>query len=134
MERQLTSSGSPFESTVGYSRAVRVGTLVFVSGTTATEARGGTVALKDPYSQTREILSRIGDALAGLGCGMGDVVQTRMYVTDIGRWEEVGRAHGEVFGEVRPATTIVGVDALVSPGMKVEIEAVALAPPIGRGE
>lgn len=107
---------------------------MFVSGTTATDARGGTVALSDPYSQAREILSRIGDALAGVGCGMEDVVQTRVYVTDAGRWEEVGRAHGEVFGEVRPATTIVGVGGLVSPEMLVEIEAVAVAPPIGRGE
>lgn len=79
-------------------------------------------------------MRRIGEALAGVGCGMSDVVQTRVYVTDVGRWEEVGRAHGEVFGEVRPATTIVGVSGLVSPEMLVEIEAVAVAPPIDRGE
>lgn len=107
---------------------------MFVSGTTATDARGGAVILNDPCSQAGEILRRIGEALAGVGCGMSDVVQTRVYVTDVGRWEEVGRAHGEVFGEVRPATTIVGVSGLVSPEMLVEIEAVAVAPPIDRGE
>lgn len=133
MERRSVSSGSPFESMVGYSRAVRVGNLVFVSGTTATDVRGGAVTLDDPYSQVGEILSRIGDALAGIGCGMEDVVQTRIYVTDVEHWEEVGRAHGEVFGDVRPATTIVGVDGLVSPEMLVEIEAVAVAPPVDRG-
>jgi enamine deaminase RidA (YjgF/YER057c/UK114 family) len=133
VERQLVSSGSLFEEKVGYSRAVRVGNLVFVSGTTATEVRGG-VALRDPYGQAREILSRIGDALAGVGCGLGDVVRTRVYVTDVSRWEEVGRAHGEVFGEVRPATSMVGVNGLISPEMLVEIEAVAVAPPVSRGE
>ncbi len=134
MERRLVSSGSPFESSVGYSRAGRVGNLVFVSGTTATDTRGGAVTLNDPYSQAREILGRIGDALAGLGCGISDVVQTRVYVTDVSRWEEVGRAHGEVFGEVRPATTVLGVAGLVSPEMLVEIEAVAVAPRVDRGE
>ncbi|MDQ3637009.1 MAG: RidA family protein [Actinomycetota bacterium] len=134
MERRLVSSGSAFESSVGYSRVVRVGNLVFVSGTTATDGRGGVVALGDPYGQAREILDRIGEALAGAGCGPSDVVQTRVYVTDVSRWEEVGRAHGEVFGEVRPATTIVGVRGLVSPEMLVEIEAVAVAPPVDRGE
>lgn len=133
MERRLVSSGSPFESRVGYSRAVRVGNLVFVSGTTATDARGGVVTLDDPYSQAREILSRIGDALAEVGCGIEDVVQTRIYVRDVASWEEVGRAHGEVFGEIRPATTIVGIDGLVAPEMLVEIETVAVGPPVDRG-
>lgn len=134
MERRLISSGSALEPKVGYSRAVRVGNLVFVSGTTATDVRGGAVTLDDPYSQAREILNRIGEALAGAGCGIEDVVQTRIYVTDVERWEEVGRAHGEVFGEVKPATTIVGVSGLVSPEMLVEIEAVAVAPSVDRGE
>ena len=133
MERRLVSSGSPFESRVGYSRAVRVGNLVFVSGTTATDARGGAVTLDDTYSQAREILNRIGDALTGVGCSIEDVVQTRVYVRDVKIWEEVGRAHGEVFGEVRPATTIVGVDGLVAPEMLVEIEDIAVAPPVDRG-
>jgi enamine deaminase RidA (YjgF/YER057c/UK114 family) len=133
VERRLVSSGSALEPKVGYSRAVRVGNLVFVSGTTATDVRGG-VALRDPYSQAREILGRIGDALAGLGCSLEDVVQTRVYVTDVERWEEVGRAHGEVFGEARPATSIVGVSGLVSPEMLVEIEAVAVAPSVDRGK
>lgn len=122
------------EPRMGHSRAVRVGNLVFVSGTTATEARGGPVALDDPYSQAREILDRIGDALDGARCGIGDVVQTRIYVRDVASWEEVGRARGEVFGEVRPATTIVGIDGLVAPEMLVEIEAVAVAQPLDRGE
>jgi len=134
VERRLISSGSALEPKVGYSRAVRVGNLVFVSGTTATDVRGGAVTLDDPYSQAREILNRIGEALAGAGCGIEDVVQTRIYVTDVERWEEVGRAHGEVFGEVKPATTIVGVSGLVSPEMLVEIEAVAVAPSVDRGE
>ncbi len=108
--------------------------MVFVSGTTATDARGGAVTLDDPDSRAREILSRIGDALAGAGCGISDVVQTRVYVKDVSRWEEVGRAHGEVFGEIRPATTIIGVDGLVSPEMLVEVEAVAVAPHVDRGE
>jgi len=118
---------------VGYSRAVRVGNLVFVSGTTATDARGGAVRLEDPYFQAKEILHRIGDALAGAGCALEDVVQTRIYVTDVESWEEVGQAHGEVFGEVKPATAIVGVGGLVSPEMLVEIEAVAVAPSVDRG-
>ncbi len=133
MERRLISSGSALEPKVGYSRAVRVGNLVFVSGTTATDVRGGAVRLDDPYSQAREILDRIGEVLTGAGCGIEDVVQTRIYVTDVERWEEVGRAHGEVFGEVKPATSIVGVSGLVSPEMLVEIEAVAVAPSVDRG-
>lgn len=91
------------------------------------------MTLDDPYSQPGEVLRRIGDALAGVGCGVSDVVQTSVYVTEVGHWERVGRAHGEVFGEARPATTIISVDGLVSPEMLVEIEAVAVAPPVDRG-
>jgi enamine deaminase RidA (YjgF/YER057c/UK114 family) len=122
------------EPKVGYSRAVRVGDTVFVSGTTASDGRGGVVAEGDPYGQAKEILRRIDAALEEAGSGLRDVVQTRVYVTDVSRWEEVGRAHGEVFGEVRPATTILGVGGLVSPEMLVEIEAVAVARPGNRGE
>jgi enamine deaminase RidA (YjgF/YER057c/UK114 family) len=111
-----------------------VGDTVFVSGTTSSDGRGGVVAVGNPYGQAREILRRIEAALEEAGSGLRDVVQTRVYVTDVSRWEEVGRAHGEVFGEVRPATTILGVGGLVSPQMLVEIEAVAVVPPASRGE
>ncbi len=132
MERRLVSSGSKFESVVGYSRAVRVGDTVFVSGTTASDGEGGVVAPGDPYGQAKEILRRIEEALEQAGCGISGVVQTRIYVRDIGSWEEVGRAHGELFGEVRPATSVVEVGGLISPEMLVEIEAVAVAPPANR--
>lgn len=125
-QRTSVSTGTPWESSVGYSRAVRVGNHVFVSGTTASDDRGVTIAPGDAYAQTRYILGKIETALGELGAGMADVVRTRMFVTDISRWEEIGRAHGEYFGNVRPAATMVEVQALVSPDHLVEIEVDAL--------
>jgi enamine deaminase RidA (YjgF/YER057c/UK114 family) len=123
--RQLVSSGSPWESAVGYSRAVRVGNTVVVAGTTATRD-GRVVAVGDPHRQTKVALEIIASALAECGASLADVVRTRMYVTDIRGWEEIGRAHGEVFGQIRPASTMVEVSALVDPDHLVEIEAEAL--------
>lgn len=124
-ERRQVGSGSPWESVVGYSRAVRVGNVIQVSGTTAT--RGGEVQyVGDAAGQTRECLQIIREAVEALGGRLEDVVRTRIYVTDISRWEEVGRAHGEVFGRVRPAASMVQVAALIDPRHLVEIEAEAL--------
>lgn len=126
MERHTVSTGTEWEPIVGYSRAIRAGSFVFVSGTTATDENGELVGVGDAYSQTRRTLAHIARALERLGASMSDVVRTRMYVTDISRWEEIGRAHGEVFGQVRPATSMVEVKALIDPRMLVEIEAVAM--------
>lgn len=130
MPRQQTSSGTPWESSVGYSRAVRVGNQVFVSGTTASDEHGRTVFVGDAYQQTQFILKKIATALREVGADLFHVTRTRMFVTDISRWEEIGKAHGEVFGEIRPTATMVEVRRLVNPDhlIEIEVDAVILCP------
>jgi enamine deaminase RidA (YjgF/YER057c/UK114 family) len=125
MERMRIGSGAPWEATVGYSRAVRVGQQVFVAGTTATDATGAMVGAT-AYEQARQALRNIESALERCGAQMADVVRTRMYVVNIDDWEEIGRAHGEVFGAIRPAATMVEVRRLIDPAMLVEIEVDAI--------
>ncbi len=126
-KRLKTFSGTPWEPKIGYARAVQVGDIVYVSGTTGTDPSGKVLAPGDAYAQTVQTIRNIENALKRLGMGLEHVVRTRIYVTQIDRWEEVGKAHAEFFGEIHPATSLIGVSRLVDPEMLVEIEAVAVA-------
>ncbi len=125
MEKRLFDSGTTWEPLVGYSRAVRVGPIVHVSGTTSTDDNGQIIGKGNPFEQTQQILGNINTALEQLGASLNDVVRTRIYVVDMSHWQEVGRAHREIFGKIRPATSMVEVSRLINPEILVEIEAEA---------
>lgn len=125
-KRMNISSGAKWEDIVGYSRAVRIGNTVEVAGTTAVDEQGNVVGLNDAYEQTRFILAKIEKALTAAGASLKDIVRTRMFVTDISKWEEIGRAHGEVFRTIKPAASMIEVKGLISPELLVEIEVTAI--------
>ena len=131
MKRELFASGTPWEPIVGYSRAVKFGNQVWVSGTTATDTNGDIVGKGDAAAQTRQIIANITSALAAAGAQLADVVRTRIYVTDMSQWEAVGRAHGEAFGAIRPAATMIEVRRMIDPDLLVEIEVEAI---LGSGD
>lgn len=125
-KRKNVTTGSPWEDKVGYSRAVQVGKIIEVSGTTATDKNGNIVGVDDPYLQTKTIIETAKNVLENMGSSLKHVVRTRIYTTDISRWEEIGKAHGEYFGSIKPATAMVEISGLVNPDMLVEIEFTAI--------
>ena len=125
-KRLNISSGAKWEDIIGYSRAVKIGSVIEVAGTTALDENGDVVGIDDPYQQTKFALAKIEKALISAGATLKDVVRTRMFVTDISRWEEVGKAHGEYFREIKPASTMIEIKSLISPELLIEIEATAI--------